>query len=1155
MKKQPGILFFLVVLFLLSAEKPSDGQGVRINEMLASNQTVNMDSDYYAFSDWIELYNPGSSTVALEGYYLSNEHDNTKKWAFPTTANIPARGYLLVWADSMASNGKALHTNFKLNKEGGFIFLSGPGNPEVDSLEYPPQKTDIAYGRNPGNSNAFLYYDTPTPGAENITEGLPVPVRTADPIFTRSGGMYDSPVTTAITCETPGAVIHYTMDGSLPGLQSPVFTTPILIDSSGLIRAMAFTGGYLKSHCITQTYLIHENVSLPVISITMDPAYFWNEWIGFYVEGKNGLTGWETGHGPSPKSNFNRNWRRPAHIDFFDENYQPGFSVDGEVKIYGGWTRGAVIKSLSVYPEHPIHYPLFKSKPFTEYESFIIRNGGNQWAHTKLHDAVLQSLAVNETDVDLQANRPAVLYINGEFWGVMNIREKINEDYIKTNHNVNQDNVDYIESYRTVKAGDNVHLTKTMSYLANHDLSIPEYYNQFKKMVDVKECLNYFMTGIYSGHGDWIYNNNNNLRTWRPRTPDGRWRWLLYDTDGSFSSVSARGIGDAMSRSTFLRKLLANPEAQHYFINTFSGLLNSSFAPPRVLHMIDSLKKLYEHDMPRHIDKWRNTAPDGSPAWWKSQDNPRYIQQDDGYGGPCLASYSQWESYFSNMRYVARNRPAALLHELRDLFVLGEIRHITLQSSGKNDGIIEVNGILHRYTDTAASYFEGQTLDIRAVPKYGHIFRGWYRFRTNMPDQDSLISRNPSLSLIVATDTMLKALFDTTETENHLHINEVMAKNYSYYSSGPGYSTDWIELYNDADQYISTGNLYLTNDLHNPRLCRISDTDPPSAGIPPDGYEIFWADKNPEKGYPHLNFKLDGKGGMVGLFMEVAREMILLDSLSYGGQLTDISLCRMPDGKGPWLETDHPTPGSRNEIWFKAPLHSLYINEYKTSSYQEDGKNWLEIYNANDFAVDAGGLFLTNDLEKPFMWRIPSGRPWLTTIPAKGFLVFRNNVPDTPEQLFLDFHLDRDGGEIGLTQVINGAAAYLDYVHYGNQRDATSGGRYPDGTGPLYLFDRETPGQPNAGPTPVSENKTRDTLLIYPNPSKGDFFIQLPGNVSGRLEVRIYNITGEMVFQRINNIMQDTQKIKIKAGNLIPGMYIIMISDRNHVMMTKMEIR
>ncbi len=1306
------IVITIAFVLLVSTLK---GQNIVISEVLASNHSTNIDPDFYEFSDWLELFNPSESDVNIGGYYLTDDPNSKYKYRIAANTIMQGRSALILWADSLNTVLDEIHTTFKLRREGGAIYLRNGYGILIDSLIYTSQKPDMSYGISGDDKTQLLYFGTPSPRVINPTTGSLTNNRISAPEFSINGGVYNHALSISMFSATPGAVIRYTTDGTIPSPASPVYSSSIYLDKTSVIRAVTFSTDKPHSKCVTNTYLINENISLPIVSISMDPNHFWNDTIGFYVEGTNGLTGWESGYGPSPKSNFNRNWRRPMHIEFYDENQQEGFSKDGEVKVYGGWSRGAVVKSLAIYPEDPLNYRLFKEKPFVAYESFIIRNAGNEWARTKLRDAILQSLAINQVDVDLQANRPAVLFINGEFWGVYNIREKINEDYVKTNHGYDQDNLDFLEAYRIVKSGDMVHYNAMMDFMNNSDMSDDVNYEYLKTQMDVYECMNYFMTGIYSGHGDWIYNGNNNLRLWRPRTADGIWRWLLYDTDGAFYSSNARGIVDAVGRSTHLAKLLENQDARTYFINTFTTLLNNAFAPQRAIHHIDSLKSLIESNMSRHIAKWLNTGDMGD-AIWKTPGVDGYIQIDDGYGGPCLDSYARWESTFITARNVANRRPAWLLDEMRTYFNLGSPASIRFMVSDANAGVIETNNIqILNYTE-AQTYFNDQILHLSAQPRFGYKFKNWkwmksantivvtkndsWKYlddgsnlgtgwtdssfddsywssgngelgygdggestvvsygsdsgnkyittyfrktftanillndmpgtinlmvddgaivyvngqevaRYNLPsgfvgysttassaiggdsesayasyslpegiikdgtnviavevhqvsatssdisfdlelsvlgkvDSDSILSTSPDIDYVVNNDAILMAEFEVAATTVNLHLNEFVTNNRTTLFDETGEPTDWIEIHNSSSETINIAGLYLTDDLTNPQRCQISDSDPSVTEIAPNGHAVFYADGKPELGAQHLNFKLSSSGEQIGLSEEIANEMVYYDSLSYTSQIMDLSYGRYPDASGDWLIMEKATPFQTNELYLRSEVTGLYMNEIMAyNSYEPGGgySDWIEIYNDNDYAVDLGGLFLSDNPDNLTKCRIPTIYPDSTTIPAKGFLVLKANEKAGTSILNLNFKLNSLGEELALIQYSSGNERYIDYLWFGKQTNDASYGRLPDGSSTVKVLPSKTPGWSNSTATAIPEFSNFN-MKVYPNPSTGAFYLNIEStgmNEAGDVIVKVFNSSGLQIYYDILGSIQGSYTKMINLSGSGKGLYFMQV--------------
>jgi len=229
----------------LSAAAPLQAQHPVINEVLPSNHDVNMDPDRYAFSDWIELYNPSSFTVDLSQYYLSDDRDNLKKWRFPYGKKVSPGGYLLLWADGQTFQDQALHLNFRLNKEGGTVYLTGPQGMIVDSLAWPSILPDISYGRYPLAAAPLQFFPHPTPGRANTGEGVAWLLPSQPPQVSVNGGFYGHPVQVYLFSDNKNAIIRYTLDGSEPTASSTRYTGPLTLSRTTVLRATAFEPGRL----------------------------------------------------------------------------------------------------------------------------------------------------------------------------------------------------------------------------------------------------------------------------------------------------------------------------------------------------------------------------------------------------------------------------------------------------------------------------------------------------------------------------------------------------------------------------------------------------------------------------------------------------------------------------------------------------------------------------------------------------------------------------------------------------------------------------------------------------------------------------------------------------------------------------------------------
>ncbi len=602
-----------------------------INEIMASNQSDIKDEDG-DHVDWIELYNQGDTPLALKDYGLSDTTKNLVKWRFPDITLEPGQ-FLVVFAsgkDRSDPEGEYLHTNFKLSFAGETLTLADPSGKLLDKLILDQVPVNLSYGRQSGK-DGFFFFSKSTPGKAN-TNGYAG--FSDEPRFSVSGGIHSKEITLSLDAPS-NASIRYTLDGSVPTLNSQVYSAPISIKKTTVVRARTFQDGLLASPTATHTYIINENHVLPVVSVSTDPKNLWDRETGIYVMGDGANPEF-----PHKGANFWQDWEKPIHIEFYDEDGNQGFSMDAGIKIFGAYSRAMPQKSFSVfarkeYGKERIVYPLFPDKPEMDtFHSIVLRTSGQDAELTKIRDAMMTRL-MRDTGVDYQAYRPVVMYLNGEYWGIYNIREKINKYFLAYNHGIeNPDNIDIIEANHNVKAGDAEHYDALIDFVKNHDLKVSENYEYVKTQMDVDNYMDYQIAQMYFANTD-----NGNIRFWHERSSKGKWRWILYDTDWGFFNVDhdsvwhiinpkGTGVGKMFS-NILIRKLLENKEFKEEFIRRFAHHLNNTFSTERVIATIDEMAKIIEPEMPRDKERW---------------------------GG----SMESWERQLNKLRNFAKDRPSKL---------------------------------------------------------------------------------------------------------------------------------------------------------------------------------------------------------------------------------------------------------------------------------------------------------------------------------------------------------------------------------------------------------------------------------------------------------------------------------------------------------------
>ena len=796
-------LYFSIIIALgLTACGSPKASEVYINEVMASNGSTIADEDG-DFSDWIELYNSGPEAVSLTDWYLTDSRGDPHKWQFPQVSLEPG-GYLLVWASGKNRIQGELHTNFRIDTEGEELLLIRPDGTISDQVEPIHIPRDLSFGRIIDGGGEWSYFFDPTPGSNNgAAEKLSASYDLV--AFSEPGGFYSSPLTLTLSTFMEHAKIYYTLDGSEPTLESNLYTEPIYLEqrelSSGriadipssldwvapeeffmgnVVRAVALVDGELASPVYTHTYLIERNISrkysLPVISLALNPEYLFDHEQGIYVPGlayeegrDDDLLWWQQ---PGNFRNRGEDWEYPLHMEFFEVGGSLGFSLNAGVRIHGGATRTYRNKSLRIYarssydPSSIIDYEIFPGaarsadgEPLDQYKRLLLRNSGNDWPWTMYRDGMMQSL-VGHLSFDTQEYQPAVVFINGEYWGIHNIRERYDSWYLLHNYDVPREDAVILvganASVNTGLPGDDEHFLDMRDMIAqaalDGSINNDEVYQEIQTLMDIDNFLEYYASQIYFRNTDWPGGNE---KYWRIRTDeydpdapygqDGRWRWLMYDTDFGFGTRNHTPDHDTLAHvfdrqpaGLLFMSLLENEKFANQFINTMADLMNTVFLPNYSISLINDMQSVIAPEMKEHIDRW----------------------------GTMDGSLAVWGDFVELMRDFARRRPDYQRQHILEHFGLNGTAKVTVRT--ESGGLVQVNSLLLDPSTPGISssryfqgdYFLGIPISITALPQPGYEFVGWRGLDREMADL-------PDIQLILAGNVELVAMFRRVDSADY----------------------------------------------------------------------------------------------------------------------------------------------------------------------------------------------------------------------------------------------------------------------------------------------------------------------------------------------------------------------------------------------------
>lgn len=641
--------------------------------------------------------------------------------------------------------------------------------------------------------------------------------------FSKEAGFYTGSVSVSLTAEPADATIYYTTNGSVPTMGSNQFLNPLLLDSTTVIQAVAYKGGR-KSAVAMATYLFNENTTFPVVSIAIEPAYLFDNNSGLFKAGPRASKSF-----PHTGANYYSTRKHPCRMQIFEPDHSLAVTGQYFFSIFGGMSRIFPQKSISISAKDSLGYKrinhrIFPHLDIKSFKSIVLRNSGSDFGETHFRDAFITSLG-KEMGLEVQAYRPSVVYINGKYWGILNFREKLNEHYIKDHFGYDKDSVDLMEHMKGVKNGSRKHYVAMQDYMRNNDLSVQEHFDKVATMMDVENFADYEIVEIYIDNQD----AGGNIKFWRPQTPDGRWRWLLFDTDFGFGHYGRDGYklnslafhteanGPAWPNpawSTFnLRMLLKNKGFRQLFVTRFLDRINTVFDSNYVIKRIDSMANFIRPEMPRHWARWE-------------------------------LSEKEWTTEVDRMRQFARLRPAFMRKYLREMFSEfgGEVR-LRIEIEGK--GEVQINRAAWlKNPSFEGVYFENLPMQVLAKSSSDFQFSHWEYGGKQIKERTFKFNFKDTFQV-------LKAVFKAGRNplEGKIIINEM-----AVHDSVAG---DWIELFNN------------TSEAHDLVGWSIMDADgnkftfPATAKIPAGGYLVLSQDyKQFKKAFPNVAGVGDFKFGL-----------------------------------------------------------------------------------------------------------------------------------------------------------------------------------------------------------------------------------------------------------------------------------------------------
>ena len=611
-------------------------RGVRITEVLASSSKSN---------DWIELYNGTSEAVDLSGWGLSDNAGRPRKWQFPAGTTVQPGAYLGVFANGMdAVTEGRIQTNYRLSTDGGYsVVLSEPSGRIVDRLFVPMQYEDISYGRTDDGAG-LRFFTTVTPGAGNSGPGYYG--RAPKPVYSVEGGMYHSGDTVTVELSVPSNCrAYYTLDCTDPTENSTPYTGPLQITDTTILRTRVYGEGYLESIMDSQSYLYdvnNGNGTVFVVSLVSDPYNLTSDEAGIMVKGPNAEPKYPFGS-MNKGANFWMDWEREAHVEVFNPDGSTMISQECGIKLHGQFSRAEKQKAFKV---------IARSKYGAN--RFEAANGYK----TRFRDALLQRLAEGGC-VDYQETEFGVLYIDGQYWGHYNLRERICKSNICQfeGWEGDEDDIDLIKANTNVMQGSNESMVQLLDYVTSHDMNTAEAYQVLDNAIDIQNYIEYMAVEMYTGNTDTL-----NVKRYRNPKRDGKWKWVLFDLDWSFSVdtnspqrwLTPGGMGNNLRTDNKLFiACMKNETFVDRFLTYLGEKMATTYSAENIKAMVDEFYNAIAPLMPDHYARWEFSESEHKSAIREfvryAEKRPYRMLQFMKYNKYLPLTQSQFEHYFGDV--------------------------------------------------------------------------------------------------------------------------------------------------------------------------------------------------------------------------------------------------------------------------------------------------------------------------------------------------------------------------------------------------------------------------------------------------------------------------------------------------------------------------
>ncbi len=969
MKK--GFPIVLFVLFFTASTLRMQAQ-LYINEYSSSNLATYMDN-YGKHEDWLEIYNAGGSSINLGNYYLSNDSSNLKMWRITKNISIPASGFVSFWASGRDSG---YHTNFNYSQsksKAEQIILSDTNGNVIDLIIISKTQLNHSMGRNNNGGSTWGIFTSPTKGSSN-SAATQYSSYAETPTLSVDAGFYTTAQTITMSTKTAGLKIRYTIDGTPPVSTSKLYSNPIKVSATTVIKAAAFStnSSVLPSFIIFNTYFINVSHTMKVVSIS---GYDLQK----LADGDNSLF---------PKGTF----------EFFDKNKKRKAYVSGEFNSHGQDSWANDQRSLDFITRDEAGYGSAVNEklfPLTDRSSFqrvILRAAGDDnypAAHhasndgsAHIRDAYVQNLAKEGgLSLDVRTAEKCIVYLNGKYWGVYDMREKP-DDHDYTNYNYGQGKYDlqYILTWGTTWAeyGGNKALSDwstLYNYIMSNNMADSTKYAHVDSLLDVKSLADYMIVNSLCVTSDWL---NYNTGWWRGLNPNGKhkkWGYTLWDNDAVFGfyinytgvpdtsasaapcNIETGGLSDPEGHIEILKKLRKNKVFDQWYLSRYIDLMNTTFGAQHMLYVLDSTINILKPEMTAHAKRWFGT-------------------------------YNEWYKNTQRLRWFIVRHCKSLESTIKTCYNLTGPYDLVLQSNPFGAGKMNINSLKNVDLPWKGKYYGGIDILLKTTPlDSGNKFIKWNsKYHSFNPKSDSL-----STVLRMTKNDTVTALYKVSSSK--VTFSEV-----NYNSNPKSNSGNWVELYNSSMSDIDVSN-FVIRAHDSAKTYKI----PQGTTIKANNYLVVVEDTIKFKNiHPTIinfigpaNFNLSNNKDSITLYDDsgfLVKKMSYKDSWPWpqgaDGNGTTLELKNYNgDLNDPYTWMTGCPDGSPGEAYTPC-AQKVLVNEINYSSAKtKDAGDWFELYNTDTSDFDLSYYIMKDDNDSNY-FQFPTN----TILKSHEYLVVCNDT-------------------------------------------------------------------------------------------------------------------------------------------------------------------